>query len=392
MIAPVLPGETMKKMMLQTRAVSDPIQNPFIGWWLEYYVFYVKLRDLDDRDTLTGIFTDASADLSSLNSAAHVNTFHYGGAPNFVDLCLDRVVDEYFRDEGEAINDATTGLSVAGGTSETMPMATARVGENWAESLKLESDTGTGDQLPGEASDGNRDETVMSGYETHYAQWEFMRANNLTDASYEDYLRTYGVTVPEQGAAEDEHKPELIRYVRDWKYPVNTINPANGAPSSAVSWVLSERADKARLFKEPGFIFAVQVARPKIYFSGQAGNAAAMLDSAFPWLPAVLSDEPYTSLREFATATGPVPGIGSDYWVDVRDLFLYGDQLFNFDIAAAGDCNAVALPSSTAQKRYASSADINKLFVDSDGSGGANLVRSDGRFDLTIAGRQVDTT
>ena len=41
-IAPVLAGETLKNLLLQSRAVSKPVKSPIIGWWLEYYFFYVK--------------------------------------------------------------------------------------------------------------------------------------------------------------------------------------------------------------------------------------------------------------------------------------------------------------------------------------------------------------
>ena len=44
MIAPVLPGETLEFGNLQSRCVVDPIKSPFVGWWLEHYVFYVPLR------------------------------------------------------------------------------------------------------------------------------------------------------------------------------------------------------------------------------------------------------------------------------------------------------------------------------------------------------------
>ena len=45
LIAPVLAGETMKNLLLQARVVTDPVQNRLIGWWQEYYFFYVKARD-----------------------------------------------------------------------------------------------------------------------------------------------------------------------------------------------------------------------------------------------------------------------------------------------------------------------------------------------------------
>ena len=54
-IAPVLPGETMKNMLFQARIVSDPIKNPLIGWWAEFFFWYVKHRDLNEpsRSQLT---------------------------------------------------------------------------------------------------------------------------------------------------------------------------------------------------------------------------------------------------------------------------------------------------------------------------------------------------
>ena len=71
-IAPVLPGETLENALVQARVVTDPIANPLIGWWIEYYFFYVKHRDLDARDTLTSMMlTDAST--ASLNSAFQVS-------------------------------------------------------------------------------------------------------------------------------------------------------------------------------------------------------------------------------------------------------------------------------------------------------------------------------
>ena len=41
LIAPVIPGETMSNLLMQARVVTDPINNPLIGWHIEYYYFYV---------------------------------------------------------------------------------------------------------------------------------------------------------------------------------------------------------------------------------------------------------------------------------------------------------------------------------------------------------------
>ena len=66
-IAPVLPGETLKNLLLQARVVSDPVKSPLIGWWAEYYFFYVKHRDLDGRDDFVAMMLDPSKDMSSYN-------------------------------------------------------------------------------------------------------------------------------------------------------------------------------------------------------------------------------------------------------------------------------------------------------------------------------------
>ena len=50
MIAPVLPGETLKSLNYAFRAVTDPIKNPVMGWWYETFFFYVKLSDLYGRE------------------------------------------------------------------------------------------------------------------------------------------------------------------------------------------------------------------------------------------------------------------------------------------------------------------------------------------------------
>jgi hypothetical protein len=74
-----------------------------------------------------------------------------------------------------------------------------------------------------------------------------------------------------------------------------------------------------------------------------------------------------------------------DYWVDVRDLFLYGDQFVNFALTAT-DAGLVALPTAAMQKKYASATDADGLFTSASP---ANLVRADGVVNLTIAGTTV---
>lgn len=383
-IAPVLAGETMKNALLQSRAVSDPIKAPLIGWHLEYYLFYVKLRDLDVRNQLTEMILTPGYNMAPLLAADYQERYQtLKGQLPWVKWCLDRVVAEYFRDEGDG-----------NPLIDTLPAATFQTKPNYLDSAKLESAVPVQeDGLPG--TDAHAPD-IPAGFEAHYAQWEHMRALKLIgDATFEDYLATFGVKTPAAVLAEDDHKPELIRYVRDWAYPSNTVDPSTGVPNSVLSWSVSERADKDRFFKEPGFLFGVTVTRPKVYLGNTHGNAVAMLNDTFAWLPALMSADPFTSLKRFTPQAGPLghpDNVASSpteaYWVDARDLFLYGDQMSNMWADAANDQNVVMAPRANLQRRFATDAEATSLFAFAE----RTRIRQDGVIQFTIAGTQVDHT
>lgn len=366
-LAPVLPGETLKNLLLQARVVTDPIKNPLIGWWMEYYFFYVKHRDLEQRDILTKMVLDFQQDVSSLRFNNNFPQFyHKSGQINWLGMCMKRIVEEYFRDDGE-----TESAGNIGGIASAAVSGNSFL-DSLTDTTALPDGSGSPAGETGEQEDLRR------------IQYEFMRANALTRMDYDEWLRTYGV----KQTRTELHKPELIRYVRDWTYPSNTVEATTGVPSSACSWAISERADKDRYFTEPGFIVGCSVARPKVYMSRQVANASGYLDSAFAWLPALMEGEPAVSLREFASAGGPLAATTNAYWLDLRDLYLYGDQFLNFALTET-NAGLVALPTAACQRKYASAADADALFVTPIGK---NLVRSDGVVNLSIMGRQVDQT
>ena len=381
LLAPVLPGETMKNLLLQARCVTDPILNPLIGWWQEYYIFYVKHRDLTDRDEFTQMALDPAWTPDNVDQpTAIVETNHLGvaGSIDWAMLCLRRVTEEYFRDEGVAWDAVKIGnLPVAGISHNSV----------------LDSIIAAGDMPDGtlvdEAGSGTLGDVEL---DAALRQWEFMRANALTNMTYEDFLRTYGV----RPSRAEIHRPELLRYVREWSYPTNTIDPSDGSPTSAVSWSIAERADKDRYFSEPGFIFGVSVTRPKVYLSALRGQAASYMNDAYSWLPAIMRDDPYTSLRHFADEAGPVRGTtdADGYWIDFRDLFLYGQQFTNVDLSSETGINSLALPSAGLetgnQKMLPTDAMSKSFFVDAAGT--AFNIRQDGIVSLSVLGRQADMT
>jgi hypothetical protein len=243
---------------------------------------------------------------------------------------------------------------------------------------------GPGDYLPGQKPE-NEDASLTPEFDPHYAAWFKMFSNGYTTLDYDDYLRQYGIKTPEIEREEETSKPELLRYMRDWTYPANTVD-ATGQVSSLWSWSVQERADKARLFKEPGFIVGLTCVRPKVYLSKMGGAGVGMLGNALQWLPKALETAEFTALKQFAAGAGPVLGQTDGYWVDVRDLLLHGDQMLNVPLTTT-DAGLVALPTPTMQKRYVSQADIDGLTVT------ANAVcRQDGVLKLTIAGTVREVT
>lgn len=380
LLAPVLPGETMVNLLLQSRAVSDPILDPICGWWLEYYFFYVKLQDLDARaDFIEMIIDPDNADVSALKLSA-IEPWSYtaeGGIP-WAKLCLKRVVEEYFRKEGETWNTAHI---------DNIPVAAvAEDRANWMQSIIMVDDLNALDVSVSTAGD---DAFTMSELEAARREYELLKAHGLIKVTWESYLQSSGVRVSQ---AVDPHKPELLRYMREWTYPSNTVDPSNGTPRSAVSWAVAERADKARVFTEPGFIFGCTVARPKVYLRNQVGSAAGFMNSSAMWLPPMLQDDAWSSLTTHVTTSGsgPVPTItdAQGYAWDMRDLLLYGEQFLNFDPAAVTARSLVDLPNASAGREYVDEDDINSIFV----SGTVDQIRQDGVVHLTIKGRQRDTT
>ena len=385
MLAPVLPGDTLKTALLQSRAVTDPIKNPLIGWHLEHYLFYVKLTDLDDGELFKELMLSATASLASAtfyNSAAAVSRYKAAVAGyDYVGACLKVVVENYFRDEGETLTYASNAFSGTG-TLDGVPLA--HVGyEGFMESLMLDGTEDTPDPtegpVPGES---------IEATDPYYEMYQRMRMMRLTERTYEDWLKEQGIRGVE---VEVVGKPELLPFSRTWQLPSNTVDGATSAVASAVSWSVAERADKDRFFKEPGFVFGVTCARPKVYLGKQTGFAAQMMNDAFAWLPAALRACPELALKKFADTAGPLGyavGTSKSYWLDVRDLLVYGDQFVNVALTET-DNGIVSLPSVTTYDRfYVSETDIDNLFT----SASADKVRQDGVVSLQVLGSVVDVT
>lgn len=376
--APVLPGESLTNLYMEARVVSDPIKNKLIGWKKEYMYFYVRITDLL-VDQIRDMFVDpTNTDLTAtLGIAANDRQFYTAkGGIDYVKRCLQMVTKHYFRDEDEAWNSFVhaNGLPIV------------QIKENlWMDSLTDKDLMPEGPNIAAATTAGDLDR-LMDAFEQ-------LRALGIANMTYEDFLRSYGISIP----AKDENKPEMLCRFTDFQYPSNTINPENGAPTSALSWVFKNGNRDPKFFKEPGFIIGCTVTRPKVYYSALAGNLASFMGRAWDWMPAYLQGMPETSLKRFAGDTGPLGDrttAPDAYWVDMRDLLLYGDQFHNVqDFAAVpavnGSQHMFPLPTGdTFNSRYIAPASLGEFFTDTANG----RIREDGYTSLSIKGAQVDHT
>lgn len=393
MIAPVLPGETLQNLVLQSRVVSDPLtpMMKLIGWWKEYWFFYVKHRDLDEpyRTQLANMMINPAYDpaTSGVRSAADPKYYHYANGVNYTKACLQAVVNEFFRDEGEDWDDFLI---------DGMPAARIHGrGQNdaWDKLTAASEYQSLGQALP------SGPEATVEDLDFAYQNWAAMKDAGLMEMDYEDFIRQYGVQVREEDQSENLHRPELVRYVREWTYPTNVVEPTTGIPATACSWSVAVRGDKRMFFSEPGFLLGVTCARPKIYLANQLGSLAHGLERVQNWLPAtqhVRSDIGHI----FFDKDGPTPLVGQteDYWVDVRDLLSFGDQFVNYALDADPGTGGtqlreffLPLPEADTQRRYADLADVEAMFiepVDPGDSGIDGTIKEDGMVNLGIIGRQ----
>lgn len=380
MLAPVLPGETFKSAVMQVRAVTEPLAatrgSAISGWWLEHYWFYVRHSQMPHADVFKEMMINpASSQAAAADAVLDGRLYHPGTGINWVKECMVPVVEAYFRDEGEAWNAYVIDdepIAQINGNGIFDSVATA-----------VENDVGDFNL------DANADGTLKASEAAKgLIMWEYLRQNNLTEMTYEDYLRTFGVKLD---TVIDVGVPELMRYSREWQYPNNTVDASSGVPSSAVSWGVNMRLDKDRYFKEPGFIFGVSVARPKVYLSNQRGVAAHLMQDGISWLPIMLRDNDFSSMKQVTKAGSILPTAAADgFWVDIADLFVHGDQFLHNTTAAQYPAGGpvIGLPTAGLDARYVTEAMVDAMFKDIAN----NFITQDGVCRMAILGNVTDTT
>lgn len=204
-IAPVIPGETLKNAVLQARVVTDPVKNRLIGWWHEYYFYYVPFRALTAiSDELTAMVVNPEWNSDAIDSNTAVPA-HYFAGRNSVDYlahCMDAIVAYDFRRPEETVPRKADGLHLVDINRK-----------NIFQSLLSAQQVADYDVVVADGPDAGTDLNA-SEVDLAMEQYELLRANGLIEMTYEDYLKTYGIKGKAVERPEEQFHPELLRYVR----------------------------------------------------------------------------------------------------------------------------------------------------------------------------------
>lgn len=380
MCHPVLPGETLKSGKTKWTVVSQPLVNPLSGAWLETWLFYVKLTDLD-RDLGQMFISDTYSTSGWTAAAGYDHFFSKTGQIDWIRKCTDRVRDAFFINEGETVRSMSS-------PDNEIPMVKMNM-RSWYQNLMFEPTEVALDTT------GERDHTEqMSAY-------QMLTQMQMTELTYESYLEQYGVSSRNIGIGE----PEILRYSRSWTKPVNTIDPTDGTPSSAWIWNDEMKIEKDKRFLEPGFIIQMATIRPKMFQKKQVASLVGTLWGFSDWYPAYNLTDPTQGIKRISSLdtvfdTGWNAAEGDESLLyDHRDLLSHGEQFVNDwtdnpypHPASTRQSGIIAADPIDTRGEYPFVADIDALFVNAGAVESGVRCAYEGITGLTIAGHVQDTT
>lgn len=382
MITPVLPGETLMEMDLKQRVISMPVRHPLFGAWLERWLVYVKLTDIDP--SLAEMFVSTNMATTGFTAgASNARYFSKSGQIDWMGLCMKRIWETYFADESEMDGPMPT--------IDGVPMR-GRKHVDWAHNLMFTPEDLDPTQLP-------------SNVEGQLTGMQIMAMAGMTELTYEKYLQQYSVSAKD--AASLRGNPEILRYVPSWTTPTNAIDPATGAPSSAWAWGDTVKAEKPVRFNEPGFLVLVASIAPKMFSDAMDASRVGSMWGFQDWFPSYNLSDPAAGIieidaddRSFKTSFGAA---ASKLLVDHRDLLSRGEVFVNhawddgpYYIPRITSQTAVGNPAlQTLRGKYPSLDDINNLFFENTLQSPQEKRRCafyEGICSMTIRGHVKDTT
>lgn len=368
----VLPGETLQSASFKMRHTSLPLASPNAGAWLESWLVYFKLTDLDEDLKESFISDDMST--SGYTAAGDGDRyFQKAGDIEWIKMCTKKFYESYFRHETEPLG--------AYKTIDGVPQVKLN-NRSWYQNMMYKD------------ADAAVPVNDASDLYKHLQDYQILQQMGMVEMTYEKYIESYGVS-----NFTEKTDPEILRFSKSWTLPSNVIEPTTGTPTSAWLWNDEIKMEKAKRFKEPGFVMLFQCVRPKMY---QANIQRSMLGDMWgfsDWFPIYTVDDPTAGVKEMATdstiftAASRTDPSEKTMIYDQRDLLMHGEQFIN-NFSPPYD-----LPMSTGltmeddadpedlRGEYATSGDVDNLFT-----GASPNLWYEGMGFMTISGHVVDHT
>lgn len=352
MAHPVLPGETLQSASIKVRNISMPVVNPVGGAWLETWLVYFKLTDLDPD--LTEMFiSDSMATTGFTRTTDNERYFAKGGDINWVQLCTSTFYSSYFRHETEPVEGSRW--------IDAVPQVKIN-NKSWYQNMSFQD------------SDVTVPITDASDMYKHLQDYQVLQQMGLVEMTYEKYLEEFGVQ-----NYREKNDPEILRFTRSWTMPTNIVEPTTGSPTSAWVWGDQTALDKPKKFKEPGFVVMFQCVRPKLYQANITKSSIGDLWGFSDWFPIYTANDPTAGIKEISTdannfiAASRTDPAEKTMIYDHRDLLMHGEQFVNnwadppyrLPTSTGLLMNDASTPEDL-RGEYCLEADINGLFVGTD--------------------------
>lgn len=369
---PVLPGETIQSISQKSRVIGMPVLHPLAGAWLESWLVYVKFTDIDPD--LGQSFISDTYPTTGWTAAAHSERFFVrAGQVDWIRRATEAVHRAYF------IHDNETPRTIDG-----VPMVKLN-NVSWYQNMIFE---------PADQAVPTSDASTLH---EHLQGWMMLQQMQMTELTYEKYLETYGV----RPASPRRGDPEILAFQRSWTQPTNVINPTNGTPASAWTWVGDFTLEKPKLMTEPGFVLCLSAVRPKLFQAHIQASLIGNLWGFSDWFPSYTLQDPTAGVRELEKndpvfASGATDAGTEKLLYDHRDLLNHGEQFVNTST------HPYRLPVSTGlsvrtgkepedlRGEYPTVADIDALFTGSTPA--TRLCYYEGIAHAVVSGHVTDTT
>lgn len=305
-VHPVLPGETLNSFKMKWRVLSKPVKYPLTGAWLETFLVYVKITDINTALAEMFISTSFSSSGYTRAGSANYRTFTKVGQIDWIYLALTKFHQKFFLDHSETAR-----------FIDSVPQVKLNQ-KSWMQNLAFR---GADDPL--DVTDVDRARQEMDAF-------QMAQMMGLSELTYEKFLGQYGVR-----AEEAEGMPEILRYAPSWTLPINTVEPSTGVPSTAWMWSDAVEMTKPKRFDEPGFIMMCAAIRPKLYQQYQLFSWVGNLWGFSDWFPIYNLSDPMGGVRVMSTGddvlstTMRTDAGEKDLYYDANDLLMHGEQFIN---------------------------------------------------------------